>query len=215
MAIQDDLPRSRITLTYRTTISGQPEDVNLPFRLLMLGDFSGGTSTDRQLDLDVRAPRSLDGKNLDELMKDMQMSLSVTVPNRVNPDDSADLDIKIPIDSMKSFHPDSIVEQVPKLKALYLLRTLILEMQSQVDNRKDLRRALYDLFAKPDALKGMRDELKAFQTLQLPAAAAAAPAGNAPAQAGNAPAQPGNAPAQAGNAPAQPGNAPAPTPPTK
>ena len=33
MAVQDELPRSRITLTYRTTIHGQQEEVNLPFRV--------------------------------------------------------------------------------------------------------------------------------------------------------------------------------------
>ena len=56
MPIQDKLPKSRITLVYRTKINGQPEDVKLPFRVVVLGDFSLGSSKDRQVDLDERKP---------------------------------------------------------------------------------------------------------------------------------------------------------------
>ncbi|HEY2027909.1 MAG TPA: type VI secretion system contractile sheath small subunit [Myxococcales bacterium] len=170
MAIQDDLPRSRITLTYRTTISGQPEDVDLPFRLLVMGDLSQGTSPDRQLDLDARRPRSLDGKNLNDVMKDMKMTLSVSVPNKINESVSPDLPVNLQIEDMNSFHPDNIAQQVPQLKALFLLRTLILEMQSSVDNRKELRKQLYELFSKPDELKDVLDKLKSYETLKLPPA---------------------------------------------
>ena len=37
MPIQDKLPKSRITLVYRTTINGQKEDVKLPFRVVEIG----------------------------------------------------------------------------------------------------------------------------------------------------------------------------------
>jgi len=43
MTIQDDIgiPKSRVTLRYRTEINGVPEDVTLPLRILVAGDFSG------------------------------------------------------------------------------------------------------------------------------------------------------------------------------
>ena len=56
MAIQDQLPKSRITLTYRTTINGEQETVNLPLRLLVFGDFSLGSSEDRKIDLEDAQP---------------------------------------------------------------------------------------------------------------------------------------------------------------
>jgi type VI secretion system protein ImpB len=168
MAVQDELPRSRITLTYRTDIHGQPQEVNLPFRVLMLGDLSLGASEDRKVDLEERKPRSVTGQNLSELMKDMKMSLRFQVANRVNPSVENDLDVELPIEGMKSFHPDEIVKHVPKLKALLLLRQLLLEMQSSIDNRKDLRRVLYELFSKPDQLKQLMAELKDYESLRLP-----------------------------------------------
>ncbi|GMU05704.1 type VI secretion system contractile sheath small subunit [Corallococcus caeni] len=182
MAIQDQLPKSRITLTYRTTINGEQETVNLPLRLLVMGDYSLGTSEDRKTDLETRKLRSVDGRNLDELMKDMKMSANFQVANRINPDVESELNVTLPIDRMKSFHPDEIVKHVPKLKALLLLKTLLVEMQSNIDNRKDLRRELYELFSKPDALKELLNELKGYETMRLPSgetAKADAPAAGA------------------------------------
>jgi len=36
MPVNDEIPESRIMLTYRTTVDGEPRDVDLPFRLLVL-----------------------------------------------------------------------------------------------------------------------------------------------------------------------------------
>ncbi|MGZ3460709.1 MAG: type VI secretion system contractile sheath small subunit, partial [Archangium sp.] len=136
MPIQDKLPKSRITLVYRTTINGQEEDVKLPFRVVVLGDFSLGSATDRQADVEERKLRSVTGSNLNELMKDMGMSISFEVDDKVSADGEGKMMVELPIDRMKSFHPDEIVHHVPKLKAL-LLRKLLLEMQSDIDNRKE------------------------------------------------------------------------------
>jgi type VI secretion system protein ImpB len=190
MSIQDQLPRSRITLTYRTTINGEAETVSLPLRMLMLGDFSLGSSEDRKVDLEARKLRSVNGRNLDELMKDMKMSLRFQVPNRINPDVEADLDVELPIDRMKSFHPDEVVHHVPKLKALRLLKKLLLEMQSSIDNQKALRGLVYELFSNKEALKQVLAELKDYESLRLPSKAtpAAAAAGTSAATAAAVPA---------------------------
>ena len=170
MPIQDKLPKSRITLVYRTKINGQPEDVKLPFRVVVLGDFSQGSSKDRQLDLDERAMRSVTGSNINELMKDMGMSISFDVDDKVSADGQGKMQVELPIDRMKSFHPDEIVHHVPKLKALMLLRKLMMEMQSDIDNRKELRRTLYELFSNKEQLQKLleSDELKSYASMRLP-----------------------------------------------
>jgi type VI secretion system protein ImpB len=189
--IQDNLPKSRITLVYRTTINGQREDVKLPFRVAVLGDFSLGSSTDRQADLDERKMRSVTGSNLNDLMKDMGMSVSFEVDDKVSSDGSGRMAVELPITGMKSFHPDEIVHHVPKLKALLLLRKLLMEMQSDIDNRKELRRTLYELFSNKEQLQKLleSDELKSYASMRLPTAAKsqsdqpALAAANAPAKA--------------------------------
>lgn len=176
MSIQDKLPKSRITLSYRTTINGQKEDVKLPFRMVVLGDFSHGSSTDRQADLEERQMRSITGSNLNEVMRDMGMSIALQVNDKVTPDGEAKMEVQLPITSMKSFNPDEIVNHVPKLQALMLLRKLLMEMQADIDNRKELRRTIYELFSNQEQLKKVlqSDELKNYVSMRLPKAKAPA-----------------------------------------
>lgn len=171
MPIQDKLPTSRITLTYRTTINGQEEEVNLPFRMLVLADLSLGSSKDRRVDLDERKLRSVKPGGLDDLMKDMGMSIEFQVPDRTTADGGGTLNVKLPLERMKSFHPDEFVQHVPKLKALLLLRKLLLEMQADIDNRKELWRTLSELYAHPEDIQKLleSDSLKGFENLRLPA----------------------------------------------
>src|SRR2546430_165800 len=130
MAVQDEVPKSRLTLTYKTEVNGQPEDVNLPLRLMVLGDFSLGTSSDRKVELEERRLRNLDGTNFAGVMKDMNISLPITVPNKIDPDRAEQVDMKIPVTSMKSFHPDEIAKNVPKLRSLLLMKKLLAEVES-------------------------------------------------------------------------------------
>lgn len=175
MPIQDKLPKSRITLVYRTNINGQEEDVKLPFRVVVLGDFSLGRSKDRLVDLEERKLRSVNGNNLNELMKDMGMTISFEVDDKLSSDGEGKMAVELPVDRMKSFHPDEIVNHVPKLKALMLLRKLLAEMQADIDNRKDLRKKLYELFSNKDELKKLleSEQLKSYASMRLPASAKA------------------------------------------
>lgn len=168
MAIQDEIPKSRLTLKYRTEINGQPEDIQLPLRLLVTGDFSLGSSKDRKVDLDERRLRNMDGKNTDAVMKDMGIKLNFTVPNKIDPDKEEDLQVEIPLEGMKGFSPDQVARNVPKLKGLLTLKNLLGEVNSNVDNRKEFRKLLSDLISNPDALSKMQEELKGFDSFKLP-----------------------------------------------
>ena len=168
MAIQQDLPRSRLTLTYKTTINGEPETVDLPFRLLVLGDFSAGQHKEPEQDLETRPLRSINGTNLNSVMRDMNITLNLKeVANRI--DDGDSLEVSLPLHSMRSFSPDEIVKNVPKLKALVLMRQLLQELQGQIDNQSGLRKEIQRLFADKSAIEGIKKELNSFQALKLPA----------------------------------------------
>jgi type VI secretion system protein ImpB len=168
MAIQDEIPKSRLTLKYKTEVSGQPEDLTLPLRMLVTGDFSLGSSKDRKVDLDERRLRNMDGKNTDAVMKDMGMSLKFAVPNKIDPESEEDMNVEIPIDSMKAFLPDHIAQNVPKLKGILMLKQLLEEVMSNVDNRKEFRNLLGKLLSDQEALGKMMEQLQGFESFKLP-----------------------------------------------
>ncbi len=168
MAIQDEIPKSRLTLRYKTEVSGQPEEVSLPLRLLVEGDFSMGSSKDRKVDLEERRLRTLDGTNTDAVMKDMGMSLKFAVSNKIDPETADDMDAEIPIESMKSFSPDHVAKHVPKLRGILQMKKLLEEVISTVDNRKDFRKLLNELMSDEEALAKMMEQLKGYESLKLP-----------------------------------------------
>ena len=168
MAIQDEIPKSRLTLRYKTEIEGQPEDLSLPMRSLITGDFSLGSSKDRKADLEERRVRNMDGRNTDAIMKDMDIGLNFSVANQIDPENNEDIDVQIPIDSMKAFSPDQIAKNVPKIKGLLMLKELLEEVISNVDNRKDFRKLLSELMGNEEALSKMMEQLKSYESLKLP-----------------------------------------------
>jgi type VI secretion system protein ImpB len=168
MAVQDEIPKSRLTLRYKTEVNGAPADVVLPLRLMVAGDLSSGTSVDAKKDLVDRQSHSLDGTNTDAVMKEMGIKLDLTVPNHVDPANEEDLGVKLRLDSMKSFKPDQIARQIPKIEALLTLKRLLEESLSNVDNRKDFRKLLDELMSQPEALEKLLTDLKAFEGLKLP-----------------------------------------------
>lgn len=169
MAITDEVPKSRITLTYRTDVQGEKASVALPFRMLVAGDFSNGTSEDRKKDLDQRQIRNLDGTNLGEVMKDMKMTLRFKAQNKIDPDRAGDeIDVELPIDSMKSFDPAEIAKNVPKVRALLLLRKLLLEVQGNLDNRKEFRNLLRALASNEASVASLLKELQGFDSFKIP-----------------------------------------------
>jgi type VI secretion system protein ImpB len=167
VSIQQDLPRSRLTLTYKTTINGEPETVNLPFRLMLLGDFSAGQPKEGEKDLDSRQLRSIKGTNLTSVMSDMNITLTLKdVPNRIEGEEN--MEVQLPLTSMRSFSPDEIVKNVPQLKSLLLMRQLLQELQGQIDNQSGLRKEIQKLFSDKSNLEALKKELASFAALTLP-----------------------------------------------
>ena len=55
-------------------------------------------------------------------------------------------------------------------KSLLLLKTLLLEMMSNIDNRRDIRKLIFEICANPEKLKAVLAELKGYESLRLPQA---------------------------------------------
>jgi len=168
MAVQDEIPKSRLTLRYKTEVNGTPADIELPLRLMVTGDFSGGTSKDAKVDLDERAVRNLDGTNTNDVMKDMGITLDLVVENKVDPGNSEEMNVNLNVDYLKAFIQDQVAKQIPKLDAILTLKRVLEETLSNVDNRKEFRKLLDDLMSRPDQLELVLAELKAFEGMKLP-----------------------------------------------
>lgn len=167
MSVQEEVPKSRITLTYKTEVDGEPAVVDLPLRLMVLGDFSNGSSKDRKEDLDERNLRSLNGSNINEIMKDMDIGLDMVVPNKVNPNED-EMRVQLNLENLNSFSPEEVAKQVPQIRSLLLLKKLLEEIQSNVANKKEFANLLNKLFSSEELLMQMREKLQDYSNYRIP-----------------------------------------------
>lgn len=78
------------------------------------------------------------------------------------------LDIDLPISGRKSFLPEMVAKNTPKIRALLVLRRLLVEMQSNIDNRKEVRKAIYEIYQNPALMQALRETFKGYEGYRLP-----------------------------------------------
>ena len=133
-------PKERINVTFKPATGGAQEEIELPLKLLVLGDFTQ-LPDDRKLE--SRRAISIDKNNLDDVMAKQEISLALNVPDRLQGEASdGELSISIDIRSMKDFSPVSLVEQVPELRKLMELRDALVALKGPLGNTPAFRKAI-------------------------------------------------------------------------
>jgi type VI secretion system protein ImpB len=141
-------PKERVNIVYRPAIGDAKEEVELPLKMLVMGDFTGRTD-DRPLER--REPVNIDKDNFNEVLKAQEVRLNLSVPNRLsgNADDAMNLSLKV--ESMKDFGPEAIVEQVPELKRLLELREALRALKGPLSNVPEFRKKIQELLKDENA----------------------------------------------------------------
>ena len=81
-------PKERVNIVYRPATGDVQEDVELPLKLMVLGDF---TLRKDDTMLEDRKPISVDKDNFDKVMQSQGLSLQLQVPNKLSDDPDATL----------------------------------------------------------------------------------------------------------------------------
>ena len=150
-------PKERINITFKPAIGGAQEEVELPLKLLVLGDFTQREDTRKVED---RKPISIDKNTLDEVLAKQAFSLTLSVPNRLQETDEADeLAVQVRINAMKDFNPAHLVEQVPQLQKLMALREALVALKGPLGNTPSFRKAIENALADDQARARVLAEL--------------------------------------------------------
>lgn len=150
-------PKERINITFKPAVGTAQEEVELPLKLLVLGDF---TQREDLRKLEDRKPVGIDKNSLDEVLAKQALSLTLSVPNRLQA--SAELDelaIQVRINSMKDFNPAHLVEQIPELKKLMELRDALVALKGPLGNTPSFRKAIENALADDESRTRVLAEL--------------------------------------------------------
>ena len=131
--------RVNIAISDRLRGGAEPE---LPFRLLVMGDY---TMKDDKRPIEQREPLDINKSNFDSLMQSFNLSLDLSVSDRVS--GAGEMPVSLKFGTLKDFRPESIARQVPQLKNLLELR----------DAMKALRPKMGDKAAQKELLAAIKD----------------------------------------------------------
>lgn len=136
-----NVPKSRVTITYVNTTGGAREKKELPLKLLVLGDYTL-EEPDPDKPLSDRKKISINRRNFNERMKEQNISLNFTVPNRLVSEEGEEMTVNLNIDDLNSFRPEAVASQVDELKTILDVRNLLLALKSHVVSKRQFQREL-------------------------------------------------------------------------
>ena len=145
-------PKERVNIVYRPATGDAKEEVELPLRILVMGDFT--QSPDHRM-LEEREPINIDKDNFTEVLKEQNISLNLTVPNKISGEPDDEMSVNLNFDSIKDFEPEAIARNTPELNKLLELREALTALKGPLSNVPDFRKKLQEL-VKDD---GARDQL--------------------------------------------------------
>lgn len=150
-------PKERINVTFSPDTNGAQEELELPLKLMVLGDF---TQREDERKIEDRKPISIDKHNFDEVLAKQELNLEFTIPNRLQDDEKReDLAVNLHINSMKDFNPTSLVEQVPELRKLMELRDALVALKGPLGNAPAFRKAIESVLSDDDSRERILNEL--------------------------------------------------------
>ncbi len=96
-------------------------------------------------------------------MKELAPELNYSIPNRVRQDGSM-LKVKLQLDSMKKFHPEELIQQVPELSRLLAMRNLLKDLKANVIDNATFRRELEKIIKDRNSLQQLLQHLNTLVT---------------------------------------------------
>ena len=150
-------PKERVNIVYRPATGDAKEEVELPLKLLVVGDF---TSTPDGRMVEEREPINIDKDNFNEVLKAQNLSLDLTVPNKLSEDPDAELNVSVKFESIKDFEPEAIAKNTPELNKLLELRESLNSLKGPMSNRPEFRKKIQELIKDEAAREQLLEELK-------------------------------------------------------
>lgn len=101
------------------------EKVELPLKLLVAGDFSNGQE---ERPLSERTKTDINKNNFNDVLADISPSVRLNVENTLASDGSEE-SISLTFRNMNDFTPEQVARQIPRLKAMLAMRSLLRDLK--------------------------------------------------------------------------------------
>jgi len=154
---QNEVPKARINLKLALHTGGAQKKVELPLKLLTVGDFSNGKEN---RPLSEREKVNVNKNNFDSVLSEFNPEINLAVQNTLAGEDSEE-NIRLQFSCIKDFEPEQVARQIPQLRAMLAMRNLLRDLKSNLLDNATFRKELEKILKDPALSQELRDEMSA------------------------------------------------------
>ncbi|MFJ2983592.1 MULTISPECIES: type VI secretion system contractile sheath small subunit [unclassified Pseudomonas] len=148
-------PKERINIKYVPATGDEQAEIELPHKMLVMGDFG----LDDSRNLEDRQLLRIDKHSFNGVLKDAQVSLQISVPSMLSKALESELAVSLQFSSINDFGPDQIARQVPELCKLLELREALVALKGPLGNAPAFRKQLQQMLNDAHARRQLAQEL--------------------------------------------------------
>lgn len=153
---QSESPKERINVTYKPAVGDALEDVEIPFKMTILGNFN---PNEEKKALENRKAVKIDKNNFNEVLKAQNISLDFNVKNRLTKEENDTINVSLKVNNISDLSPEKIVENVPELKKLMELRKALVSLKGPLGNVPAFRKSIESAITDKELRKKLLNEL--------------------------------------------------------
>ena len=134
-------PKERINIKYVPAAGDVQAEIELPHKMLALGDFG----LDDARALEDRPVMRIDKHTFNDVLRDAGVGLCLSVPSMLDPAADSELAINLQFKSIDDFGPDHIARQVPELNKMLQLREALAALKGPLGNFPAFRKKIQEI----------------------------------------------------------------------
>jgi type VI secretion system protein ImpB len=149
-------PKERINIVYKPATGDAQEDVELPLKLLFIGDYTGRPDP---RPLEERKPINVDKDNFQQVLAEQKLALQLQVADKLSNEANSTLNVDLQFKKLSDFAPEAVAKQVPELRRLLELRNALTALKGPLGNVPTFKKKIQSLLNDDGARAKLMGEL--------------------------------------------------------
>ena len=135
-------PPERINIKYKPSTGDAKEEIELPLKMLFIGDYTGRPDP---RPLEDRKPINVDKDNFDQVLAEQNLQLDMAVPEVMSGTEGASMNVSLKFKKLSDFGPEAVAMQVPELRKMIELRETLVALKGPLGNTPAFRKKIQEL----------------------------------------------------------------------